>query len=425
MALGQPERVLSLLLLGVVATSTPARVGFGEALELGLRHPALTAADRAVDALRDAARRLPDVSQGPSVQVLPGARLPGADAAGLEVQVTATLPLPLDARGASGRRWLDREAERREAERGVGVQDRRLEIALAWLDRRAAERRMERLRDETGIVEAIVAGARRAVEAGAALAEDLAEAELLAAELEAAALDAEGLSFEAGMGLARALAIEPPGVDAPGPLGTRGPPPEPDLPEVDGVPAWLDRVGRDPAVRVLHAEAARAAADGDRLEAERGPRWSVGVQLQRESPGDLLMFAGIGVQLGWPGVGGAEAAEARAAETAARGLALARARSRARELTLSLHEVEHRRALEAQLRSRWVPAAERLAALRQRALDAVQAVLGETLLARRRALEARARLEAAEAARRRAEITAWIQLAPLTDPEDSTDAAPR
>ncbi len=420
--------MLPLLLLGVVATSTPARIGFQEALELGLRHPALTAADRAVDGLRTAARALPDVSQGPSVQVLPGARLPGADAAGLELQVTATLPLPLDDRGPSGRRWLDREAERRATARHVEVQARRLEIALAWLDRRAAERRVERLRAETAVVEALVAGARRAVEAGAALAEDLAEAELLAAELEAGALDAEGLSFETGAILARALATDPrdptEGARAVQ-LGTRGPFFEPPLPDPRRATEWLEHIDRDPTVRAVRAEAARAAADGERLAAERGPRWSVGVQLQRESPGDLLMFAGLGVQLGWPGVGSAEAAEASAAETAARGRAVASARSRARELALALHEVEHRRELEAQLRSRWVPAAERLAALRQRALDAGQAVLAETLLARRRALEARARLETAEAARRRAEIAAWILLAPLTDPEDSTDAAPR
>ena len=395
----------------LVASAQPTQaVTFEDILAGADKHPRLEARDAAIRARRRGDDAISSVSRNPTLQVLPGWRLPGAEDPGFEVQAQLSHPVSLGGRGAARRRAADAERAQLDVARRADVLAVRLEAARAWLSLWGLQHVLRMTQQERALAGRLVERARRSTEVGAGLATDVVEAELYELGLERAEIDAEGMLYEHAVELAAAL-----GRDAAVLPEASGDPPQATLPPPGDWAAWIERAYDLPAV---HAErlSARAADARAAEEAANGAGWiTPTVTAQLERPGDVLVFAGLSLQL--PLFAGNDRARALAKAEAVQAGAAAHQRSVSarRALRLAFHEVEHKREIEAQIRDKILPAVQRWVAQSQRRYEAGEAEVFSTLRARVRLVEARSRLVEAVEARRWAEVKAWLLLATLTD----------
>ncbi|MCB9646355.1 MAG: TolC family protein [Deltaproteobacteria bacterium] len=393
-----------LLLVGQATFGTP--MSFDQALGLAEAHPTLAAQDAALQAREAREADLSAVTQNPTLQILPGWRLPNSDDPGFEIQMQLTQQLDLG--GWAGRRRDAARAERQTlaAGRRAAALAQRMEAARAWFQLWRYEAELSALDEEAELARALATRLRTAVEAGAALAADGVEADIFFEEVATHRLDAEGLRFDAAMGLVAALGQD--GAQLP---ATAGGPPQVQIPEEQAWPALAARAQDlpDAAHRALAARAAEARRA--EVAASHSTKLTPTLYAQMERPQDVLLFAGVSVQLPLFDKGERDRGLAEAEAITARAEARDAAVTAGRTLRQALHEVEHTREVEQHVRAHVLPKVEQWVALTQRRFDAGETELMPVVAARRRLVAERIRLIELEEERRWSEVKAWLLLA--------------
>lgn len=396
--------------LGIALLAGAPGLGFDEALVLAARHPAALAASRALDARRAHDADISGLAGQPSLQILPGWRLPGAESPGFEGQLS--LSMPLDTGGIGSARQAAAKEERAALSAGLRAEvlTRSLDVARAWLRLWGAEQALELANGERALAEDLAERISRAVRLGAAVETEALEARLEADQATREAIDAEGQLHDAALGLEQAL-----GGNGDGLPSTTGAPPEVPLPGREAWPAWLERARQLP-----DALAARRAA----LAAERrvagtraqGSTWiSPTVQAQWEQPGEALLFVGATVT---PSIFSTQAraeSQARAEAQLEAGRAEAKEAAAGVALHADFHELEHTRELEAHARGAMLPTARAWLSATERLLSAGEIEVRSVLLARRRLARIQREILALETERRWAELRVWLQLSALEE----------
>lgn len=401
--------ILSALL---VAQPEPVGLSFEEALRRAEQHPELQALVRAARARRPIDDSLSSLTHNPELTVGPGYRLSSADNDGFDLQVTFQLPFVLSGLGGARKASARAEVELLRAEHAAAALGHRLLAARSWFELEERQVELENLSRAETLSEKTTELVERAVGAGLLTQVDLHEARAHADEVALARLDAEGKLFECSLHLASALA-EPPERT----LRTRGPLPRFELPKERA--AWLERAATLPETTLL---AERAQLQGLLAAEERasiGDRFSVGAQLQRESPTDTMLYLMLGYSPSWFDDGARRRAAAAEAEVRAEAVAAREAREGARFLVELFHEVDHTREIVEHLETVLVPSLRSTHQGRVRQLGLGETSLLAVLDAERRLLEgelrlARARIAAAWARARAhhvlyalGEVAAW------------------
>lgn len=376
--LGQPE---------------PAALSFEEALRRAEQHPELQALVAAARARRPIDDAVSSLTHNPELTVGPGYRMSSADNDGFDLQVTFQFPFMLSGLGGARQASARAEADVLRAEHAAVALGHRLLASRSWFELEERQVELLSLNQAEALAQRTTELVERAVQAGLLTQVDLNEARAHADEVALARLDAEGKLFECSLHLAAALAESPERM-----LRTTGPLPRFELPKDRA--EWLERAGALPETK-LFAERARAH---DRIVEEKlasaGDRFSIGAQLQRESPSDTILYLMLGYSPSWFDDGARERAVAteqkvRAAEAAERG-----ARENARFLVELFHEVDHTQELVEHLEAVLVPSLRSTHQGRVRQLGLGETSLLAVLDAERRLREgelrfARARIAAA------------------------------
>lgn len=402
-----------LLLIGA---APPLPLTFDEVLTRAEAHPTLEARDAALARRRAGDAEISSLSANPQLQVLPGWRLPGAsDDPGFEIQAQLSQTFDLGGIGPARQRAARAERLALGADRRAKALGLRLDAARAWLGLWARRAEQARIEEERDLAAQLAARLARAAELGAALETDAAEATLFAQTLERAALDAEGRSYEQALSLAGALGLD--GGQTPTPEGA---PPDVALPAEDRWEVWVARAEDLPAAATARVVADARRAQRTEADAQASTRITPTLYAQLERPHDVLLFAGVGVQLPMFANNQRARARAAAAEASAERDVAQAAREARRALRLALHEVAHAREIEAQVRDRILPTAERWVGQANKRFEAGEADVFSVLRARRRLAEVRVTQIGAEEARRWAELKAWLLLASLPSPKASS-----
>jgi len=406
--------VRSLILLAAIAQPPSLPLTFEAVLTAAGEHPELEARDAQLEARAARDAEISRLSANPQAYVLPGWRLPGSSDPGFEIQFG--LSQSIDLGGIGGRRRASAAAERAEmrARRKVAALEARLAAAHAWLGLWARQAQAHAVETERDLAQELATRIRRATTLGAALETEAAEAEIFAQTLERAVIDAEGLTYEQALLLSEALGL--PGARQP---LAHGAPPEVQLPSPDEWPRWIARAqqGPVPAARTLlvHARRAQVAESEANASAVITPT----IQGQWERPHDVLLYAGVSVQLPTFTKNERERAQAEAALARAEVDARRAGVDAERALRMVLHEVEHSRELEQQAKDEIVPRTVRWVEETVRRFEAGESEVFDVLRARRQLTAARAELLEAERARRWAEVKAWLLLSTLEGESNS------
>lgn len=384
--------------------SSSSEVTFEEALGLAEQLPVLVAGRVAAQQERALPLQLP--WQPLLITATPQLRIAPEDARGVEGGLAVQQYIPLgDVRGAK-REVLERQADARAAAVAASTLERKLSVAAAWIvtwrarERRAvADREYDLAREILGITE-------RGRAAGVFTAPEVADAKTFMAEVDLRRTDAEGELAQAGFELAKAMGrtgkVEP----------ARALPAAP-LPASDVATELVARAATLPRVAakrlVARVERARAAEE----RSTRRAQLVVGAEAFRDEPGGFVAGITLGVALPHDR-GEREAREAELASRIAEAEASQLSVEAVSQLESALHEVAHTEEVLVKLRDQLVPAADEAATQRQRALEVGEGTLVELLMARRTALQARARLTDARAAHAWARIEAWLLLESTT-----------
>jgi len=409
-------RRVQVCVLGVLLAARDVwAMTFEEALAAAGARPDAVAPTEAARARAMLDQQLPGRAGNPDLQVGvgPGSTNPGLRAEGVEFQSTLLLPWALDDLGGARRRstaaeraWLDAEGARR-------LLEQRRHAARAWCALWTAQRMQGIAQDEAEATERLALQIERGVAVGAAVSADALEARVAAAEARGRVLDAEGTVAEHAAALALSTGVAP----LPPPRAD-GAAPDPSLPAPETWPRWVAA-----AASLPEAVAGRWLARVSTLLAQEataeGTSWlSTGAQVVRNSADQWQLYAMVGLR--WSAFDRNQRARAQALGRAEldRGEEAAARRRAPAVLALALHEVEHGRATEAQLRTAVVPAAEALVVAREEALRRGPGTVFDLLRARSARLRARAALAAAEGRRRAAELDAWLLLAALPRGEE-------
>lgn len=403
-----PTVVFGALLALALAGREP--VTFDEAVGLAAEHPGVRVKDAEIEARLALDRSISAVSNNPSVLVLPGWRLPGAESPGFEIQAQLTQTITLGGPGQRAQAAATAEQSELWSRRRLEALERRLGAARAWLASWRAQAVLRIVEEELAAARELVDRARRAVELGAALETELLEAESYRVLAERRRIDAEGIDYEEAVALASALGQD----GAPLPLA-EGPLPEPGLPAPSAWPQWVARADSLPSARVAAMSARTASARAAEADAHGSARLTPTLAAQLERAKDVILFAGLGVQL--PLFDGNDRARSLAGAEARSSLVRAeKAAIEARlALRVALHEVEHTRELEALAEDQAVPTAERWAERSTTLFERGQSDVFPALRARGRLAEARAARVAATEDRVWSEVKAWLLFATLSE----------
>jgi cobalt-zinc-cadmium efflux system outer membrane protein len=396
------------LLVSLVVSAAPVALSFDDAIGLAPQAPRVEGAARALSEKSALDSKLSSLTLNPTLSVMPGYRLsPTKDR---EPELVAELTQPWNLAGHSGARRSSVRLEEAvvEAEMRARALEQRLAAARAWVDLWAAQRVFAEMEREAKIADELQRLVERTAALGAATRADVADARAFAAEARLAALNAEGEVHDRGLELAREVAS--PRID---PIAASGDLPSPPLPVPIDRAALVARAAELPDVarQLLAARAERARGVEER--AARGTILQLGVALQRDAPGGLVV-SGL-ARITPPlfdrgererGVRAAEAArlegEQRAGQLAAQ-----------IELAMTLHEVEHTAEVRAALRDRLVPASREGADARRRIFAAGEATLPEVLQSERTAIDAESRLQRASAMNAWSRIKLWLLLSSM------------
>lgn len=399
----------TLLPLLAAASSDPTvALGFDDVLNLSEDHPQLQAADAALRARAARDADISTLSNNPTVQVLPGWRLPGASDPGFEIQASVSQSIDLGGVGGAARRAARAERATLAVDRRAEALSVRIDAAQAWIELWAAQETLAATRRERDIARELATAIARAVALGAELRPNALEAQLFADNLDAAVIDVEGQVYERSLALAASLGR--PGLPVPAAEG--GLPPV-ELPNSETWSRWIGRAAELPAAEAARMREHAAAARVAEAKASASTRIVPTVTAQWERPHDALVFAGLGVQLPWFDVN-ARARSLAEADVAAARITAARADTAAeRLLRLALHEVEHSREISAQLARQTIPTARAWVDAAQQAFEAGESDVFPVLRARRQLAAARIDAVRADARQAWSEVKAWLLLASL------------
>lgn len=403
---------VSLLALVLLAWSSHGlaqdAISFDAAIGLAEEAPELQALDDALEARRSGDGRISDVTELSRAYVVPGVRVLDEQDRGLEGQVQLGHSWNLAGLADARRRSAGEERDALSARTRAAALSRRLEAAYAWIVLYRAEQALALAEDAGRVASELAERTAGAAARGVLTEADHAEADAFEAEAEALALAAEGERVGARVALARAM-----GTSAPAELTTSGALPEPPLPEPESIASRLSDVDRLPRVVAARLAAAAIRARDAEVSAQVGLRLDADLIVYRESPAGLMIFPQIGLQIPMADLAARDRSVIAEQGTIAEGTTEATRADAMREAFEVAHEVEHARATVSLLETRFVPALERLAALRARQLAVGETTVLITLDAQRRLLRARSELVLGEAARAWAEVHAWLLLAAL------------
>jgi outer membrane protein TolC len=392
-----------------VEAETTEPISFDEALGLAPRHPAVEGAQAAWKEKRDLDGAMPSrATLNPQISVQPGFRFAPAVDRQPELLAEILQPWNLAGQGAARQETVVWEERALEAETRVATLSQKLAIAQSWMAAWGAGRALEDAERQSKLAASLAALVNKSAQWGAATAADVAEAEAFASEIELGRVAAEGEQCARGVELRRLLAR-----DGVGPLATRGPLPEAPVPDGTHLPEALAQLEHLPGVqqRNLFARAERARVVEE--AAARGSVLALGVVLQADAPGGLVLSAAGRLTPALWDRGererGTMASAARRRETE---LAEAKLDARA-ALTLAFHEVEHSREVLTLIETKLMPQTSRAAEGRRRLFEMGRGTLPEVLVAERRGVAAAAQARQARAEHAWARVKLWLLLAPL------------
>ncbi len=395
-------------LIPASASATEVRVTFARALAIADGHPLVLTTEAAVKTLAEASKAAPAVDANPTATIAAGTRVTTSGDAGFEGGITVNQSLSVVGSASRSREALVAESSFLRADADARRLERRVAIALAWIELHEAERRAVEQREEVATDERMLALVTKLAEAGERTTADVATAEVQLAATRVRAVAAEAAVVESRAALESELARkrernEP----RPPTLTTEGPLPSVEVPGRDERSRLLDRANELPSVRAkaLLARSEWVRADEDAATAAN--RLGVGVEVRREDFGSVVALANVGVPVPLFDLGARPRASRHAEAQRLEGQTedeRVRARS---ALALAIHEVDHTAELREVLATRLRPAAERALALRTRQLELGHATLLDVLDARRAAVLARLELTTAE----HEEVRARIRLA--------------
>ncbi|MFO0681648.1 MAG: hypothetical protein U0234_06340 [Sandaracinus sp.] len=409
--------LLSLLLVAPPGiASAQATLTFDEAIGLAEDAPELQALDDALGARRRGDERISDVTELSRAYVIPGVRVLDEQDRGFEGQVQIGHSWNLAGLADARRHSARDEREALSARARAAALARRLDAAYAWIVLFRVERSLALAHEASGIAADLAERTAGAASRGVLTEADRAEADAFAAETAALELAAEGERVSARIALARAM-----GTDAPSELATTGELPSPPVPEPERIAAQLRDVDALPRVVAARLTAAAIRARDAELSAQAGVRLDADLIVYRESPAGLMIFPQIGLQIPMADLAARDRSIVAEQGTIAEGATEATRADALREAYEVGHEVEHARETLALLETRFVPALERLVALRARQLEVGETTVLVALDARRRLLRARDELTLAQATRAWAEVRAWLLLAELSAATASAD----
>lgn len=384
-------------------------ISFDEALALG-------GGSRELEAVREALRgwerggAVSRIGQNPQLQVMPGGRLPGADAPGFELQVTATQGWYLQGYGRANVELAKASEDLLRSEVRARALESRLGAARAWIELRAAELSLAEARREQALARELVALAERAMEAGVGTRLDLANAQAVAAQAHLSMTELEGRAHDLGLHLAREV-----GEATREPKRTRGDYPRVDLPDTDRLVARLDAIDMLPEIFRHQLERRVALAEAAKARASARTQLSTGVSVQLESNRDLVIFGVLGASVPVFNRGRAQSLQAQ------RDADLARAdteRSRIDAVTrlgIAVHELRHSEERVATLQERVLPALASQVERHEAALAHGASTRIELLRAQHQWRQARRELIAAEALHVWARVELWLYLEALEE----------
>lgn len=391
----------------IAAPAAQKKLTFDEAIGLSAETPDVRGAERAVAAKHDMRGRMSTMTSNPQLYFQPGFRVLPAENKGVEVQ--ASVMQSWNLAGLSRARTTAARME--EAELSVQARalalEQRIEAARAWMDLWCAERVFDVASREAALAGEFARLVEKAAAASAATKADVAEARAYHAEARLGVVGAEGEVFERGLLLSRVLAA---GAD---PLGSIGDLPQAPVPVGANRREALQRVSALPAVQLKALEADVQRARSAEEKAARGTSISVGVYVQRDSPGGIVGYGAIGLSLPMFDRGERERSVTIARATQLDGEMKREQANAMADLAMGLHEVDHTQDVIDTLSSALLPPLEEALSHRLRLFEAGEATMLEVITARRNVANARGRLERSRAQNAWARVKVWLWLSAL------------
>lgn len=390
--------------LALATQTPPKKISFDEAIGLSTAAPDVRGAERAIDEKREMRMRISNMTSNPQLYLQPGYRLAPSPNQGLEVQ--ASVMQSWNLAGLSSARVTTAKLE----ESALSAQARalaltqRLDAARGWIDLWCAERLLEVAAQESALAGDFVKLVDKAAAASAVTKADLADARAYHAEARLGVVGAEGEVYERGVLLARVLA------GAAEPLSAVGDLPAAPVPVGKTRDELLLRAAQLPAVQSKALEAEVERARNAEEKAARGTALSLGVYVQRDSPGGFVGYGAVGLSLPLFDRGERERSVAVARAAQLEGEAKREAANAAADLRLGLHEIDHTQDVVDTISGAMVPALEEALTSRMRIFEAGEATILEVITARRNLVNARGRLERALAQNAWARVKVWIWL---------------
>lgn len=392
-------------LLGATSSVT-----FAEALAVDA--PAAVAADHSARAFADGAAGLRPID-ALHFEVQPGGQFQPTTRAWTSPALQLVAEATVSWAGVSGARrgTVTSEGDVAVADAAVVRHLRRLAVAAAWCECRAAER------DEAAAAEVVVdavavaASLQRISETGAVTADDIGEANAWVADARLQALDAEALRLEAALRLGRLLGTG-------GAVTTNGPLPEPAELVVAGLDGRFD-------VEVVRAERVVVALRAGLHEHElrQLPTAAVAVTSQIDDPTTGFVYGRLGITL--PNLDGDVVGRATATGHLRRAEAELQEQQRAQveRLAAAVHEVEHQSEARALIDEQLLPALRERRRLAERRQAMGDGVVFELVRAARSVHDATRRSMRAEVQQRHAAIALHLQ-APTRSTSTTSTTSP-
>ena len=385
-----------------------ASITFDEALALSAHTEAARTRAETLENRRRADQRIPRVTRNPEVTVQPGGRLRPEDERGLAWQAQVSQSWNLRDAGRARRDAMRAETQALSADLRRRALVQRLDAARAWVDLRATERVAALTREERLLAERLLEHTQAAFEARVLTRADLAEARRFVAEVEVRQAELEGRAHELGLQLAAAA-----GLDPGAPVATRGPTPQPMLPDDAVLARRLSSARELPQVVAARLEGTAARARAVEARAQRGMLLTVGAAAMQDGPRELVLQGVIGLTIPAFDRGQAESSRARTAAGLAEADAEQADRALRSELARLVHDLHHTKEMHRRLESELVPTLADLVEARE-ALRAVgEVAVFEVVTARRQLLDARTSLARIEGELSWAELVVWLYLAEL------------
>lgn len=390
------------------AVSTPSKkISFDEAIGLSVQAPDVQGAERAVAEKHDMRGRISTMTSNPQLYLQPGFRVAPIPNQGVEVQASVMQSWNLAGLSSARTTTARLEEETLSARARALALTQRLEAARAWIDLWSAERVLEITSQEAALAGDFVRLVEKAAAASASTKADVSEARAYHAEARLSVIAAEGEVLERGLLLARALAAGAEAMSSSGSLPTAPAPAETNR------KAAIQRVTNLPTVqsKALEAEVERARSAEEK--AARGTSLSLGVYLQRDSPGGFVGYGAVGLTFPLFDRGERERSVTVARAAQLEGEAKRETANAAIDLALGFHEIDHTQEVVDTLTTAMLPALEESLASRLRIFEAGEATILEVITTRRNLVNARGRLERARAQNAWARVKVWLWLSML------------